>query len=130
MPDVLKHGARNIIEGIQGRARLVIIYHALHHKPDSDATIDRPVKNHAEDAARAEANAVINAAINGKLPLSRGGFELVFRRVLATADSGHTNLGGGSGANRVHRLPMRVYSLADDVFVLHTLPRSGRSIRR
>jgi len=41
---------------------------------------------------------------------------------LATADNGHTNVWGGTSANRFNRLPLRFYVFADGVFVVRALP--------
>ena len=75
------------------------------------------------EQTREAANAVIDQAIRGPLPLSSGAFQLLIARVLAIADNGHTNLGGASTANRLNRLPIRVYSFADGVFVVRALPQ-------
>jgi hypothetical protein len=74
---------------------------------------------------RAAANAIIDRARSGALPLSKGTFELVIARVLATADNGHTNVRGGSTANRLNRLPIRLYSFSDGVFVVRALPQAA-----
>ena len=74
------------------------------------------------DKTRAEAQAVIDQALKQKLPMKPGPFELVVARVNALADNGHTNVWGGARANRLVRLPIRVYSFADGVFIVRALP--------
>lgn len=80
------------------------------------------------EQTRQDANAVIDQVIRGPMPLSPGAFQLVIARVLAIADNGHTNVGGASTANRLNRLPIRVYSFADGVFVVRALPQ-GYALR-
>lgn len=74
------------------------------------------------DKTRTEAEGVIDAALKQKLPLKPGPFELVIARVNALADNGHTNVWAGARANRLVRLPIRVYSFADGVFVVRAKP--------
>ena len=74
------------------------------------------------DKTRAEAEGVIDQALKQKLPMKPGPFELVVARVNALADNGHTNVWGGARANRLVRLPVRVYSFADVVFIVRAMP--------
>ncbi len=74
------------------------------------------------DKTRAEAEGLIDAALKQKLPMKLGPFELLVARVNALANNGHTNVWGGARANRLVRLPIRVYSFADGVFIVRALP--------
>ena len=75
---------------------------------------------------RAAAIAAIDATLRRRLPLSPAQFQLQIARVLALADNGHTNVRGGSTANRFNRLPLRLYRFADGIFVVRALPPAAR----
>lgn len=77
---------------------------------------------------RAAANAIIDRALEGPLPLSRGDFQLTVARVAAAADNGHSNIWGATSANRCNRLPVRFYVFADGIFVVRALPQARQAL--
>ncbi|MGH6889026.1 MAG: hypothetical protein ACREHF_07505 [Rhizomicrobium sp.] len=77
---------------------------------------------------RARAGAVIDAALAGPLPLSRGKFELNVARVVAIADNGHTNVSVQSRSNRLNRVPVRFYLFTDGLYVVRALPQAETAL--
>lgn len=71
----------------------------------------------------AQAEAVIDQARNGPLPMSLGALALVTSRVAAIADNGHTYVSSSGLANKIDRIPIRSCILHDGVFIVRALPR-------